>query len=82
MIFKLFCSQFCLSTFSGNHYENLHEASIGVVDNVKGKAPPTTERKEELIKEVKSTKRQQPPAKTTQQTKKEAEDDARVRQVS
>jgi len=60
----------------------LHEASIGVADNVKGvqKAPPTTERKEELIKEVKSTRRQSVP-KPSAQSQKEAEEDAKVRQV-
>ncbi|KAF6025404.1 hypothetical protein EB796_016295 [Bugula neritina] len=75
--FKEFCDVL------GNHYENLHEASIGVADNVKGvqKAPPTTERKEELIKEVKSTRRQSVP-KPSAQSQKEAEEDAKVRQVA
>ncbi|XP_067945676.1 uncharacterized protein [Watersipora subatra] len=76
-----FFREFC--DVLGNHYENLHEASIGVVDNVKGaqKAPPTTERKEELIKEVKSTRRQTTAPKSHQQLKKEDDEDAKVKQV-
>lgn len=72
----------------GNHYENLHEASLGVADKVKPTpTPPTTERKEELIKEVKSTKTQPSttaaatPKKSASQLKKEAEEEAHVKQV-
>lgn len=82
----------CLS-LSGNHYENLHEASLGVAEKVQpantaasaetAPPPPTTERREELIKEVKTTRTQvAPPKKSAAQLKKEAEEDARVKQVS
>lgn len=82
---------FCCFFLSGNHYENLHEASLGVAEKVKPAntaasaetAPPTTERREELIKEMKTTRTQVvPPKKSAAQLKKEAEEDARVKQVS
>lgn len=66
----------------GNHYENLSDASLGVAENVQSTpqtAPPTTERREELIKEVKTTRHTTP--KTAVQTKKDSEEDARVKQV-
>ena len=76
----------------GNHYENLNDASLSVAaDHVRKSSntdatPPTTERREELIKEVKTTRhstQQQKSAnqKSAAQIKKEAEEDARVKQV-
>lgn len=76
----------------GNHYENLNDASLSVAaeqvrkNSSETAAPPTTERREELIKEVKTTRHstQQKPVnqKSAAQIKKEAEEDARVKQVS
>lgn len=56
---------------------------MDVTDTVKPstQAPPTTERKEELLKEVKSTKKQTTP-KSAVQLQKEAEEDAQVKRVS
>ena len=76
----------------GNHYENLNDASLSVAaDHVRKSTntdatPPTTERREELIKEVKTTRhstQQQKSVnqKSAAQIKKEAEEDARVKQV-